>query len=554
MSEEKVIIDLCSSEEDVSGDENNYDETEEEAEEDTNSSEDDSDWSHDHDYDATESDVEADETGEKDDDDEDDKVTRLLTAGSDLKSVNVKECKAYLRKHGLRLSGTKPVCIDRIVEHWRIKDGSGEAVYPRASFAINCKGDVCKGDIVLFTQKVHHKYEKMKRSGNIMGRRTVAGQVVKESYGTAKQQHTFTIEVLWCEGTQKLPPLYPLLVKGRNLYRLMTLRQRWPNEEDRVKVLNEKHNRGAAARKVMRERKIKSGYVLKDGRLQKPGHVKKPCQVKTRKNEKDENLTQRLRQNAPANHSLVAFPNQNPSQGHKNPTQLRNMNPPHSYAPRSHAPPTYAPRPHAPLTYAPINSHLPRPNIPPYHPYTYPTQQNQTNQRPPPASYTYPTQQNQRPPPASYTYPTQQNQTNQRPPPASYTYSTQQNQTNQRPPPAFYNRRPASNALQGQASFNPHANTHAVPITHQRRPYQNHHVGSNSGYNLGVRDLDHFSHMMISHRAEGDTYRQSEVSQGPYMNHQTYHSNFSSGYNHGARDLYMVNHGREGDNLRPNYR
>lgn len=62
----------------------------------------------------------------------------------------------------------------------RIKDGSGEAVYPRSSFAINCKGnttvfdmlhfvwqslivpeigagDVCKGDIVLFTQKVHHK-------------------------------------------------------------------------------------------------------------------------------------------------------------------------------------------------------------------------------------------------------------------------------------------------------------------------------------------------------------------------------------------------------------
>lgn len=33
----------------------------------------------------------------------------------------------------------------------------------------------------------------MKRSGKIMGRRTVAGQVIKESYGTAKQQHTFTV-------------------------------------------------------------------------------------------------------------------------------------------------------------------------------------------------------------------------------------------------------------------------------------------------------------------------------------------------------------------------
>ncbi|KAJ4911022.1 SAP domain-containing protein [Raphanus sativus] len=153
--------------------------------------------------------------------------------------------------------------IERILEHWRIRDGRGESLYPRSSFAINCKGDVCKGDIVLFTQMVHHKYEKMKGSEDIMGIRTVAGKVVKESYGTAKQQHTFTIEVLWCEGMQKLPPLYPLLVKGRNLYGLLTLRQRWANEEDRVKVLSEKHCRGAAARKVMRERKIKSGYVHK---------------------------------------------------------------------------------------------------------------------------------------------------------------------------------------------------------------------------------------------------------------------------------------------------
>jgi len=40
-----------------------------------------------------------------------------------------------------------------------------------------------------------NRYEKMKKSGNIMGRRTVAGQVVKESYGTAKQQHTFTVSL-----------------------------------------------------------------------------------------------------------------------------------------------------------------------------------------------------------------------------------------------------------------------------------------------------------------------------------------------------------------------
>ncbi|KAJ0234362.1 SAP domain-containing protein [Hirschfeldia incana] len=459
MTKEKEIIDLCSSEEeedDFTDEENDcipveLNETEEEE---SSLGEEDSDWSHDDD--ATDSEMEfvdrEDETGEKGDDadDDDDKVTRLLTAGSDLKKyLNAEECKTYLRKHGLRLSGTKAVFIERILQHCRIKDGSGQALYPKSSFAINCKGDVCKGDTVLFTQKVHHKYEKMKRSGKIMGRRTVAGQVVKESYGSSKQQHTFTIEVLWCEGIQKLPPLYPLLVKGRNLYRLMTLRQRWANEEDRVKALSEKHGRGAAARKVMRERKIKSGYVLKDGRLQKPVHVKK-----TRKNDKDVNQTHSFR--------------------HDNPTQLNNMNPSfHSH------------------------THAPRPNIPPSH---------------------------------------------------SYASSSQPNQSIQRPALDFYNR-PTFNALQG------HANTLPMPVTpHRRRAYENYHdlhASSNSGYNYGVRELDHFSDTMVNHRREGGIYRQGEDTRRPYKNHQSYHSNSSSGYNHGAR--HMTSHRREGDAHRDTY-
>lgn len=53
---------------------------------------------------------------------------------------------------------------------------------------VSCNaGDVCKGDVVLFRQKVH------KKQGNIVGKRTVAGRIVKESYGASKQQHTFTV-------------------------------------------------------------------------------------------------------------------------------------------------------------------------------------------------------------------------------------------------------------------------------------------------------------------------------------------------------------------------
>ncbi|CAN6859968.1 unnamed protein product [Brassica oleracea] len=45
------------------------------------------------------------------------------------------------------------------------------------------------------------------------------------------------------------------------------------------------------------------------------------------------------------------------------------------------------------------------------------------------------------------------------PPSQSHLPSTQQIQCIQRPPPAFYNGICTSNALQGHASFNPHANT-----------------------------------------------------------------------------------------------
>ncbi|KAG1330732.1 hypothetical protein COCNU_02G007000 [Cocos nucifera] len=140
---------------------------------------------------------------------------KLLRGNKSLDMLKLEECKAYLRKHGLRLSGTKATCIERILEHWRIKDGNGEKLYPRSSFVFNCTGDVCKGDVILFKQRVYEKFDKVTRGASIIGRRTIAGRVVKESYGAAKQQHTFT---------------------------------RWSNEAERSEVLAEKHRRGATAR------------------------------------------------------------------------------------------------------------------------------------------------------------------------------------------------------------------------------------------------------------------------------------------------------------------
>lgn len=109
----------------------------------------------------------------------------------------------------------------------------------------------------------------MFRHGRVLGKRIIAGRVVKESYGTAKQQHTFTVEVLWSRGIKKLPPLYPLLIKGRNLYRMRTFRQCWHDEAERQKVLAEKHRRGDAARLERAMKKTKKWPSNKGNKRQR---------------------------------------------------------------------------------------------------------------------------------------------------------------------------------------------------------------------------------------------------------------------------------------------
>lgn len=185
-------------------------------------------------------------------------VEKLIEGGK-LEKLKVDQCKLYLRKHGLRVTGRKSVLLERIQEHLEIKDGSGEEKYPKSSFVLDCKGDACTGDIVMFEQNVYDMYNVAARSsgGPSIGTRTVAGRIIKESYGAAKQQHTFTIEVLWSKGEKPLLPLRSLLIKGRNLYRLKTMRQRWPSEEERMRSLQEKHNRGSLARQ-MRELRIQN--------------------------------------------------------------------------------------------------------------------------------------------------------------------------------------------------------------------------------------------------------------------------------------------------------
>ncbi|MFS7950093.1 putative transcription regulator SAP family [Helianthus anomalus] len=177
-------------------------------------------------------------------------IVQKIIEDCQVEKLKVEQCKLYLRRHGLRLTGKKDILIERIKEHISIINGEGEHKYPASTFVMNCKGDACTGDIVMFEQNVYEMFNIASRSasGPPCGQRIVAGRIVKESYGAAKQQHTFTIEVLWSKGTKPLPPLHPLLIKGRNLYRLKTMRQRWEDESERQKILSEKHARGNAAR------------------------------------------------------------------------------------------------------------------------------------------------------------------------------------------------------------------------------------------------------------------------------------------------------------------
>ncbi|XP_042432159.1 zinc finger CCCH domain-containing protein 62-like isoform X1 [Zingiber officinale] len=221
------------------------------------------------------------------------KVVQLLTSKESLDALKVEECKSYLRKYGLRISGNKTTCINRILEHWRLKDGNSEILYPQSSFVINCTGDVCKGDVVLFRQRVYDKFDKVRRRANEIGKRTIAGRVVKESYGAAKQQHTFTIEVLWSRGKNALPPMFALLVKGRNLYRLKTFRQPWSNELQRSKVLAEKHQRGAVARYI---RKSSKAMSMKDSRCRQGSSSNARLNYKKRGQEEPKDISRRKKQ------------------------------------------------------------------------------------------------------------------------------------------------------------------------------------------------------------------------------------------------------------------
>ena len=103
-------------------------------------------------------------------------------------------------------------------------------------FGLDCTGDAVVGDRVHFERAI---FGGSYRRPVFIENEIVEGEIIRDSYGIDKQQHTFTIRR--DDGST-------FRIKGRNLYRNGTRRQAWADEQSRTAALREKHVRGASAR------------------------------------------------------------------------------------------------------------------------------------------------------------------------------------------------------------------------------------------------------------------------------------------------------------------
>lgn len=111
-----------------------------------------------------------------------------------------------------------------------------------AEHSIECTGDAVVGDEVCFERAM---FSGSYHRPQFAGFERVTGTIEADSYGEAKQQHTFTIET--AAGR--------IRIKGRNLYRNRVWRRPWTDETERTEAATEKHERGDAARAERDERR-----------------------------------------------------------------------------------------------------------------------------------------------------------------------------------------------------------------------------------------------------------------------------------------------------------
>ncbi len=105
--------------------------------------------------------------------------------------------------------------------------------------------DVVTDDMICFTEAV---FEGPYKKAKFVGERKITAFVKRESYGKAKQQHTFTLEVVDCCGKDPIAIGAIIRRKGRVIYRNGVERCLWWSETNRIIASDEKHARGDEAR------------------------------------------------------------------------------------------------------------------------------------------------------------------------------------------------------------------------------------------------------------------------------------------------------------------
>lgn len=109
------------------------------------------------------------------------------------------------------------------------------------TYSVNTTGDCVVGDEVCFERAT---FTGSYRNAKFAGMELVEGKIIRESYGSYRGQHTFTIQK--SDGST-------MRIKGRNLYSNGTWRKLWADESERDTVCDEKHARGDRARAAREE-------------------------------------------------------------------------------------------------------------------------------------------------------------------------------------------------------------------------------------------------------------------------------------------------------------
>ena len=111
---------------------------------------------------------------------------------------------------------------------------------------INPHGDICCGDVILFTETVWSGG----RRPVAIGTRKIMAEIIQDSYGP-KNQHTFTLRLLkttGCEAAELRKTAKKrngkILRKGRVIHKHGVKRAPWDDEQARGRSLREKHTRG----------------------------------------------------------------------------------------------------------------------------------------------------------------------------------------------------------------------------------------------------------------------------------------------------------------------